>query len=243
MGLLNSRFGCAAWVLSASLWAVSACGGSTAPAKSTDNAAEEEEVPDVIPGLKVSSDIGGLNEEKVDETFTTTLGDLESCLKAGVRRVEFIGGSVSFLVKIDLSGRLSDAFVEQSTLGDRDTEKCMLDALRSRQWPKPVGGDVGLARKSFEFDPPSDVRPPTPWSDEMLDHSLGELKKELADCGGSPGAVTATMYVDTDGSVMAAGIATDDEAAEDAADCLAAALKGATFPSPGSWPAKVSFRL
>ncbi|HEX9620430.1 MAG TPA: AgmX/PglI C-terminal domain-containing protein [Polyangiaceae bacterium] len=244
MGVLDFRTGYAIWAFAASVAAVSACGGASREAKSADDASEEGEVPDVIPGLEVSGEIGGLNQEKVDETFTTTLGDLERCLNDGAERVEFLGGSVSFLVKIDLSGRLSHAFVEQSTLGDRETEKCMLSALRARDWPKPVGGDVGLARKSFEFDPPSDVRPPTPWSDEMLDDALGELKEELGDCGnGSLGSVTATMYVDTDGSVLAAGIAADDEAGEDAADCLAATLKGATFPSPGSWPAKVSFRL
>ena len=36
--------------------------------------------------------------------------------------------------------------------------------VERRVMPKPVGGDVGLARKSFDFDPPNDVRPPADYS-------------------------------------------------------------------------------
>jgi hypothetical protein len=39
------------------------------------------------------------------------------------------------------------------------------------------------------------------------------------------------------------GIASSDESGEKAADCLVDLLKGAKFPSPGSWPAKVTFSL
>ena len=104
--------------------------------------------------------VGGLNEEKVDKTFQSALSDFQRCIDDGAKRVEFLGGSVSFLVKIDTHGKVDHAHLEKSTIGDRDTEKCMLDSLRAKRWPKPVGGEHGLARKSFDFDPPNDVRAP-----------------------------------------------------------------------------------
>ena len=51
------------------------------------------------------------------------------------------------------------------------------------------------------------------------------------------------MYVDTDGSVLSAGIAHAEDKGEAAADCILEVVKTASYPSPGSWPAKVTFSL
>jgi hypothetical protein len=192
----------------------------------------------------VSAEIGGLNEEKVDRTFRSALLDFQHCLDNGAKRVEFLGGSVNFFVSIDRAGRVAHAHLEKSTMGDRQTEKCMLDSLRAKHWPKPVGGMHGLARKSFDFDPPNDVRAPTSWDSERMSAVVGKLSKQLSACkNGNRGAFEGTLYVATDGSVLSAGVTPPDDAGEVAVDCLVEALKGASLPSPGSWPAKVTFSL
>ena len=61
--------------------------------------------------------------------------------------------------------------------------------------------------------------------------------------GGPLGAFEATLYVGTGGEVLSAGVTPPDETGEDAVDCLVEALLGAKFPSPGSWPAKVTLTL
>jgi hypothetical protein len=232
------------------LWALGmascslACGGSkNKPAISAENVVLEEEPGDGLEGVSVASEIGGLNQEGVDRAFGKSLGDLQQCLNQGAENVEFLGGDVSFFVKIGENGQLSHAHLEESTLGDRDTELCMLRALGKQTWPKPVGGETGLARKSFSFDMPNDVRPPTDWDQESVDETLAELAKDLDECKAESSAHTVTMYVGTDGSVLAAGVAYADENGGEAADCLVSVLKAAKFPSPGSWPAKVSFSL
>lgn len=218
-----------------------ACGEATPPAKTADDAPREEQ--DDRQGVGVSSEIGGLDESKVDATFKSSLGALQRCLDQGSSRVEFLGGAVAFFVKIDTSGQVDGAYLEKSTLGDRTTEKCMLDALRGKKWPKPVGGEHGLARKSFDFDPPSDVRPPADYDRDHLNKGLAKISDKLAACKPSGGSYEATIYVGTDGAVLAAGVTPPDENGEDAVDCLVSALKDADFPSPGSWPAKVTFGL
>jgi hypothetical protein len=158
--------------------------------------------------------------------------------------VEFLSGSVSFFLKVDASGKVDQAYLERSTLGDRDTEKCMLSALKSQAWPKPVGGEHGLARKSFDFDSPNDVRPPMDWDPEHVQTTLKKLGDKLDECrNGNSGSFEATAYVSTEGSIIAASVTPPNEAGEAAVDCLVDALRGASFPSPGSWPAKVSFSL
>jgi hypothetical protein len=218
------------------------CGGSEAPPQAPPPTVAEH--PDAPAQVSTSAEIGGLNEEKVDKTFQRALSDFQRCLDDGAKRVEFVGGSVSFFLKIDAQGKVDHAHLEKSTIGDRETEKCMLDSLRSKKWPRPVGGMHGLARKSFDFDPPNDVRSPTSWDGERVSDAVGKLSKKVSACKkGSSGQFEATVYVATDGSVMAAGVTPPDEAGESDVDCLVATLKSATLPSPGSWPAKVTFSL
>jgi hypothetical protein len=218
-----------------------ACGESTPTPKTAD--AEPETQEEQRSGISMSSEIGGLDEDKVNAAFEASLSGLQRCLQQGSSRVEFLGGQVSFFVKIDTAGKVDGAYLEKSTLGDRDTEKCMLDALRSRKWPKPVGGEHGLARKSFDFDPPNDVRPPADYDQDHLSKGLGKISDKVASCKGAKGSYEATIYVATDGSVLAASVTPPDELGEESVDCLVSTLKGASFPSPGSWPAKVTFAL
>src|SRR5690349_1339370 len=105
---------------------VMACSEAAPPAKTADDAPETQE--EHGSKLAVSSEIGGLDEDKVNAAFESSLSGLERCLHQGSSRVEFLGGSVSFFVKIDTSGKVDGAYLEKSTLGDRDTEKCMLGA-------------------------------------------------------------------------------------------------------------------
>src|SRR5690606_8891045 len=101
---------------------------------------------------------------------------------------------------------------------------------------------IGLARTSITFDPPSDVRPPVVWSSDDVKEARQEHSTDFAACGpGGPFEITA--YVATSGRVLAAGISHDDDAGEAKASCVIQAVEGMTFASPGSWPAKVTFRL
>ncbi|MEI9939344.1 MAG: AgmX/PglI C-terminal domain-containing protein [Pseudomonadota bacterium] len=219
-----------------------ACGGSEPAPQSPAPTVEAHD--DAPSGVSTSAEIGGLNEEKVDKTFQRALSDFQRCLDDGAKRVEFLGGSVSFFLKIDAEGKVDHAHLEKSTIGDRETEKCMLASLRNKTWPKPVGGLHGLARKSFDFDPPNDVRAPTSWDGEHVSDAVGKLSRKVSACKkGERGAFEATMYVGTDGSVLSAGVTPPNEAGESDVDCLVSALKAATLPSPGSWPAKVTFSL
>src|SRR4051812_15464272 len=82
--------------------ALLACGGSEPPPQAPEPPHESHE--ETSSGASVSAEIGGLNEEKVDKTFQSALSNFQQCLDDGAKRVEFLGGSVSFFVKIDARG-------------------------------------------------------------------------------------------------------------------------------------------
>lgn len=223
---------------------LAACGGSEPPPKtvSTEQPEEEESHGGAVPS--VSGEVGALDQGKVDKAFETSVKELSRCLESGARRVEFLGGAVAFYVKIDSRGSMVHAHLEQSSVGDRETEKCMLEVLAKKEWPAPVGGETGFARKSFDFDPPNDVRPPTEWSADRVQDALSKSSSDIKKCKANAGGTyNVTMYVDTKGHALAVGIAPPDEQGESAVDCLVDVLKGANYPSPGSWPAKVAFTL
>lgn len=223
--------------------AFAGCGGSE-PAPKDVSVRDQTPKAEQGPGIVASAEIGGMNEEAVDAAFNSSVKGLQRCLDAGAKRVEFLGGSVSFFLKIDATGKVASAHLEHSTLGNRTTERCMLDALAAKSWPKPVGGEHGLARKSFSFDPPNDVREPITWDDHDAAPGLKKIGADVEKCKqGHAGAFEATLYVDTSGKVLSASATPPDEEGEAAVDCLVGVLESASFPSPGSWPAKVTVQL
>lgn len=194
--------------------------------------------------MSADSEVGGMNEEKTRAVFDAATADLRRCFTKGSQRVEFLAGTVQFAVEVNLSGTLDRAYVKDSTLGDRETERCMLDALSGRTWPKPVGGRVGHADGDFSFAADEGVRPPVDWSAADIERALGKLQHDLDECtASSPGPYRATMYVGTQGEVLSVGVATPSGDGQSAADCLIGVLGTGRYPSPGSWPAKVTFDL
>jgi hypothetical protein len=192
--------------------------------------------------LAISGQLGSLDQGKVDETFNRLMPKFGNCLSQGSSRVEFIGGHVKFFVRIALDGTAKWAYLSESTIGDRDTERCMLGVAKSARWPMPAEGE-GQAQKAFDFDPSPDVRDAVPWGPDRVAKPLASARGKLGHCTeGAPGRYRATVYVQTNGTALAAGIAPPDERGEgSAADCIVDVLKSMKFASPGSWPAKVMF--
>lgn len=228
------------------LTALAACGGGGTPeAKSPDDEGGPSQGGEGHGSqMAASAEIGALDEAKVSQTFQSAQGSLQGCLAEGARRNELEGGDIAFFLKIGKGGQVVHARAEQSTIGDRQTEKCMLEVLKRKKWPEPQGGDVGLARNAFGFDMPNDVRAPTAWDKSQVESTVSGLSSKLSECkAGSQAQITATVYVDQGGKALSAGVASSDDSGEPAADCVAEVLKGAKYPSPGSWPAKVTFPL
>jgi hypothetical protein len=93
--------------------------------------------------------------------------------------------------------------------------------------------------------PLQSTRPPSDWSTDKVAKSLGKSGDDIDKCkAGANATFHATMYVGPGGKVLAAGVAASSKDGAEKADCLAGVLeKLKGLPSPGSWPAKVSFGL
>jgi hypothetical protein len=219
-----------------------ACAGEPPIVPSPPSAlpAQQKAVPLVA---KTSSELGSVDAAAVKRAFGELNDKFTDCQKRALDRIELVAGNLKFFVRIAPDGSAKWAYLEESEIGDRETEKCLIEVVLSAHWPKPDGGDAE-ARYSMEL-PLQATRPPNTWRSDKIADALGKHGMALDKCkAGANTTFRATMYVGPGGKVLSAGVAVSNREGDDKADCLAKALttmKG--LPSPGSWPAKVSFGL
>ena len=123
----------------------------------------------------------------------------------------------------------------------------MLDILENATWPKPIGGDATVER-DLTFDPPPDTRQPADWPPDKVAATLGKHKKDLDKCVESaPNAkFSVTAYVEPhgkEGRVVGVGVSTSSKEGAAQVKCIVDALKPLKMPTPGGYPAKVTFGL
>ena len=175
------------------------CGSSPPP--KVEEPAKEDRAQSSGPKLQMSQELGSIDERKVAQTFASLVsGTLESCHKQGRDRVEYLTGDVKVFLRIDGNGRVKYGFFEDSTLGDRETEKCILGIFNGTTWPKPEGGEAEV-RSGFGWGPGGE-REPTAWSSDKVTSALvdaKDVKKDVDKCKrGVSGDFRVTAYVEAD---------------------------------------------
>lgn len=253
--------------------------GSKPPPKVEEPVNEETKPQRSGPTPQVSQELGSIDQRKVEQTFASLVsGPLENCHKQARDRIEFLTGDVKVFLRIDGNGKMKYGFFEDTTLGDRETEKCILGVLSNASWPKPDGGEAEV-RSGFGWGPGGE-REPTSWASDKVTMALldaKDVRKQVDKCkAGVKGDFSVTAYVEADesagaekpakhgkqqpktkpspkhskkgnkemgGRFKAIGVATKSKEGAEKIDCIVDALKPLELPSPGSYPAKVTFSL
>jgi hypothetical protein len=188
----------------------------------------------------MEAEIGGMNEEAVEAAFNSLAGGVQRCLEEGSSKLGQMGGEFKLKLRVDRGGAARWVYLSSSTLGDRPTEKCVLDQARAKSWPRPVGGE-GIAEKTFSIDP---IKNSLQLEERRAKIDIARARAEAARCKrGIPGNFQATAYVLPDGRVASAGVAPPNEDAESASDCVVDAIRKVRFRSGGGRDAKVIFEI
>ncbi|HEY8269516.1 MAG TPA: AgmX/PglI C-terminal domain-containing protein [Pseudobdellovibrionaceae bacterium] len=82
---------------------------------------------------------GGLDRDQIIAVINKNKGQIIYCYEKGLQAQPSIGGRVAVDFTIGPSGRITLAKVAQTSLGSKFVENCMLDKMRTWQFPKPVG--------------------------------------------------------------------------------------------------------
>lgn len=213
------------------------CSSAVPPPATVTQAAEVERVD---PGPSYyEGEIGGMDEFAVEGRFKSLMRPISRCFETGSERVEQLGGSFTVAFRVDKKGATRWAYMKASTLGDRDTESCILDIVRAEAWPKPLSGE-GLAEKTIEIEP---SKAPHALDDKRVRAAVSAAKKRTEACRkGIRGAFFATVYLEPNGRARTAGVATPDEKGDAVADCITSEIKKLKFIATGK-VAKVTFAM
>ncbi len=219
------------------------CGGSgkdpsTEPAAASEGSERPE--PRAQDELAITGLRGTLSQSEIQNALEPRMLKFSRCVQRRSGDLEWLSGKVDLTFHIALDGSVANVFPSASSMGDRETERCMLDVAKSVHFPAPHGGEADF---SWPLEVPldSDVRAPITWDPAQFNAVLlMNAETALATC---IGAFSITAYIDSDGHVVAAGAAADNASDAEKLDCISDAIKTWTFPSPGSYPAKVSFNL
>lgn len=190
--------------------------------------------------------MGTLNPEDVQMALEPKMQRFASCFANRYDDLELVGGHFEMAFRVGADGGVTTVYPRRSTVGDRDTERCLLDVARRTRFREPRGGDEAEFNWSLDFDPPDDVRPPFNWDSDRTADTLAEHGPELLDqCrpAGANGRYLVTAYVAPGGEVIAAGAAADEADVAETLDCVTDQVRTWEMPDPGSYPAKVTFVL
>jgi len=223
---------------------VAACGGSeeTHEEHHTDrHTSGHESQRQQDDGVEIEGLMGTISEMAVSRALEPRMGRFAQCFAERYDALDMVGGRIQFSFRIKVDGSVNWVYPHASTIGDRETESCLLNVAQGTRFERPRGGEAEFSWP-LAFDPPDDVRPPFGWDAERATDAIEEHRQNVVSaCGRGPFLVTA--YVRPGGEVLAAGASTTEQTAASNLDCVTTAVSGWTLPDPGSYPAKVTFEI
>lgn len=194
----------------------------------------------VEPPPAVEGEIGGLPEEAMEKALTSLGKEVMGCVTKRSAEIEVLGGHLKLALRVARDGSTKWAFLRESTLGDRETERCVIDLAMGRTWPKPVGGE-GLAEKAFDVDP---TKTPAVLDEKRVKRALDDARRETYRCKkGARGTFVTTAYLKPNGRVVSVGVAPPSETGDAAVDCIVEAVKKLEFGKVGGKVSKLTFEL
>jgi hypothetical protein len=228
------------WALVLSLAGCGSSSESTETAERGEATTGGEERAERDDGSEITGLLGTIRPDQVDSTLQPRMDSFFRCLEPRLAEVEFLGGDVRLSFRIRTDGSVAWVFPSQSTIGDRQAERCVLGIAARARFPRPRGGEAEFTW-GFAFDPPDDVRPPLTWEAQRIGPALATGAPDLGGRCGVRGA-RVTAYVAPGGRVLTAGAsAPDSDTVDTALDCVIDAVRALVMPDPGSYAAKVTF--
>ncbi|MEO8877629.1 MAG: AgmX/PglI C-terminal domain-containing protein [Polyangiaceae bacterium] len=177
------------------LMSAAAC-GSTPPPKPPPAPEPVAELAPAPPQPVMQQELGSIDDGAVEEAFVKLAPELETCHAKGRTQNGMLAGDVTVFLRIDAQGQVRYSYFQSSTLGDRDTEKCILELLAATTWPKPTGGEAevthGLGWTA------GGERAPVDWGSEKVTFALDgspSTRHALDQCKRGASGVQMTGYV------------------------------------------------
>jgi TonB family protein len=189
---------------------------------------------DPAPGMTVDNELGVLDTEEVDATLKQHFDEIRGCYHRAGKAQRYAGGRVMLRFLVGGDGIAQDVLVIESTLGNYDVERCLVEVGRRIAFRAPAG------HKPTTFEYPVEFRSTNQLAvldvDGLkLDQDLSVFLPQLAACGQLAAEdASAIIYIEPNGRPGSVGLAAGTALDEDVGDCMVQTIRGwkmsATLP-------------
>lgn len=193
-------------------------------------------------GMGVSGLQGTLSPRQVREVLRPRLPEITGCFAMRAMSFEALGGSLRMRIHVSPSGEVRSVHPEDSTVGDREVERCVGRVIAGLRFPRPQGGGAAQVSWSMTVDPPESVREPRTWDPGRVARAVRRGTRRARRACGVLEPVQVTAYVSRRGRVLNVGAASTTETDADRLDCVAAQVRRWRMPRAPRI-AKVTFDL
>lgn len=94
------------------------------------------------PGTEGATVEGSLDKEVIRRVIRQHLGEVKQCYEEQLKKNPNLAGRVMARFTIGPDGKVTDSSIQETTLSNLACEKCIADAVRGWEFPKPRGGKV-----------------------------------------------------------------------------------------------------
>jgi TonB family protein len=176
--------------------------------------------------MSLSSEVGVVDSADVEATIQDHFDEVRNCYARAGKAQKYAGGKVLLRFLIAGDGAAQDVWVLESSLGNYDVERCLVEVGRRIRFNAPVGN------KATTFEYPVEFRSSTHAAVLDIDgtkaaHDVAMLLPQLAECGRvADEDVNAIVYIEPNGLPGSVGLAGAGALDEDAGDCVVQTIRG-----------------
>ena len=103
----------------------------------------------VTPGIVTTR--GSLDKEIIRRVVRLHMNEVKYCYDRELVRKAGLEGRLSIQFVISPMGQVLSSVLQSSTMGNLHVEKCVVDAVKRWEFPKPTGGGIAIVAYPFNF--------------------------------------------------------------------------------------------
>jgi len=195
-------------------------------------------------GMGVSGLHGTLSPREVRRAVRRHMDAITGCFVIQAASFESLGGQIQMAIRIDGDGRVRSAHAEDSTIGDREVERCVRRTLRAVRFPRTHGGGEALVHWALSVQPPETARQAATWSPERVARVVQRRGAQALERCNAGSSVQVTAYLSRRGRVIRAGTASTEGHDDEVLDCVVDRVRRWRMPrTRGRGVTKVTFEI
>jgi hypothetical protein len=175
--------------------------------------------------MSLAGEMGVLEADDVEDTMRAHFDDIRSCYGRAGDAQRYAAGDVLLRFLVAGNGSAQDVWVIESSLGNYDVERCLVEVGRGITFRAPLGGKATTFEYPVSFRSTNQI--PVREADALrIEHDLALFLPELATCGQlASDPANAILYVEPDGFPGSVGLSVAAAIDEKVGQCMVQAIR------------------